>query len=255
MGALTGLSGLSGLSALVGSGTPAYDPGDDFDVAFLIAGPEYCFTNEAGTTPAGEGDAVLCWTATNGKKFTKSSGSGATLQKVNDVWVVRFSGAGYLRAATGGTQMKVNCTYGGVLYRDSHSVIISAFGDTIFSAGVRRAFNINFPNVMSFSGLLADCSPGVSAALTDWANTLEIVDFSDSEVEFRIDSSSLGTVATSNPLVSFTSDEITLAANGGGGENFVGDIAVYGFKSSKLSGDRLSFYEEYSQAIQSLLAA
>lgn len=229
------------------SDTDEYDGGDDFDVGFLLADPTYCRKDDF--SPCGEGDPIYQWLSTTGflSLTPFSISSGYTLQKRNGLWVARGDGSGSFRSMTRGTMMIGDCTFGGVIDVNNSNSLISCFGDTIFSVGVRRAFNLVGVN-MSFSGLIADATPGASGALTVWANTLEIIDFATSEVEFRKDSAPLGSIATTNPLVSFTEDTICLGSNAGGSETWIGDIYCYGFKSSKLAADRLIAYETFAQA-------
>ncbi len=229
-----------------------FDPIALFNVAYLVADPNYCFTNAAGTTPAGEGDPILCWTATNGKKFTKASASGFTLQKANGLWVVRADGSGYLRATTGGLLMGSGFTMT-TIYRSTTLGGYYApvgFGDTT-GTGERRIILIYNDNHIAFNGDSADFGSGTAVDDT-WTAFLVGIDGSNNGNCYQ-DGASAGSGTPS--LNSYTNDEITIGGTNASGDLFIGEYSRIGLRSSKVDSEQRTAWDTYAAGIVSALSA
>jgi hypothetical protein len=230
-----------------------FDPTALFNVAYLVADPNYCFTNAAGTTPAGEGDPILCWTATNGKKFTKASASGFTLQKANGLWVVRADGSGYLRATTGGLLMGSGFTMTTVFRSTTLGGYYTplGFGDDDSTTAKRRLMLIYNNNGIGFNGNGADFGTGTVVDDT-WTNFLIGIDGSNNGSCFQ-DGSAAGTGTPS--LSAYTNDNISIGITNGGVDPFIGDYSRIGFKSAKVDSTQRSKWDSYASSLVSALSA
>lgn len=92
MAALTGSSGLSGLGGVAGGWLPDVLPSL---AAWYTAGPQWCFTDAAGTAPCGDGDQVRVWRDRHRNAWNleqATAGSRPTLRLAGGRWAVRFDG-------------------------------------------------------------------------------------------------------------------------------------------------------------------
>jgi hypothetical protein len=100
----------SGPFLFPGGAAAAFSPADLSGLAvWLTAGPEYCFTDEAGTTPCGSGDAIKCWRNRDGLAidFTQANAPSTQRRLVQDAggkWYVETGGGAndYLICASPG---------------------------------------------------------------------------------------------------------------------------------------------------------
>ena len=234
-----------------------YYPQGVFDVATLIPGPTYCFSNAAGTTPCAENDPILCWTATNGLKFTKASASGFSLKKVNDQWVVYTNGTAYLRSTTGGLSLLGSSSMGMLFSTDTASGTQMAISVGVDAGdGQRRCVWIQDLTgfKFNFNGNSSDVQGG-AISITTWTRGAITVQqqVADDDISIYVNN---GTPATGSRNLAYPggNDAITIGCNNGTTENYVGYYDVVVLKSSVATTQQLADLDAYLAARSLLIS-
>lgn len=228
------------------AGPPAWTPASVAGLlASYAAGPAWCFTDTAGTTPCAVGDAVACWKDGSGALRHMLQGTAASrpaLRLVSGAYAVQFDAIDDALQWSGAAVGSVSDVTLGVAFRNvDGSAVTPRIGPRLRDSGAGNAawilWNADKTRMLGSSGVQAE-----SAAAAGLADHVAVGTIAGGVNTIRLD----GVAATQAVTQTARSVNLIDVAFDGPLGGYVYGFAAY---AAALAGDDLLALEEYLAAL------